>query len=319
MDAAAYRPRPQGTVAGGALVLEHLRVEGMRLRIGHLPAPASGGPGTVVVLPGRAEFIEKYGEVLAALRDWGYAVAILDWRGQGGSDRFLPLRHRGHVAQVEDYLADLDALVARVAALGLPGPHLLLSHSMGGHIGLRYLHDHPGRFAAAAMVAPMFGIRLAPTPEPLARLLCDAAIRLGGGWRYAPGQRDFMIERYRFARNRLTSSPERHAVLRSHVAATPELALGGVTYSWLGAALRSLQLTRRPGYLEAIPTPILVCQAGAERIVSNRAQVLTVRRLPRARLIVFPGGRHELLMERDEIRDPVLAAIRAFLAEPVRP
>ena len=76
-----------------------------------------------------------------------------------------------------------------------------------------------------------------------------------------------------FARNRLTSSPERYAELRRRVAATPELALGGVTYGWLAAALRSIALTRRPGYLEAIATPILVCQAGAERIVSNRAQV----------------------------------------------
>ena len=317
MAAAASRIAAAGS-GPSPLVLEFAQVDGMRVRLGH--ARPHGRPrGTVLVLPGRAEFIEKYRETLADLTSAGFAVIILDWRGQGGSDRFILRRQPDHVTRFEAYLADLAAVHDRLRQLALPGPHLLLAHSMGGHIGLRYLHDHPGRFAAAAMVAPMFGIRLAPTPEPLARLLCDAAIRLGGGWRYAPGQRDFMIERYRFARNRLTSSPERHAVLRSHVAATPELALGGVTYGWLGAALRSLQLTRRPGYLEAIPTPILVCQAGAERIVSNRAQVLTVRRLPRARLIVFPGGRHELLMERDEIRDPVLAAIRAFLAEPVRP
>ena len=106
--------------------------------------------------------------------------------------------------------------------------------------------------------------------------------------------------------------------LRRRVAATPELALGGVTYGWLAAALRSIALTRRPGYLEAISTPILVCQAGAERIVSNRAQVETVRRLPNGRLLAFPGARHELLLERDEIRDQVLAAFRAFAAEVTR-
>ena len=314
MDAAAYRARPQGTVADGALVLEHLRVEGMRLRIGHLPPPASGGPGTVVVLPGRAEFIEKYGEVMAALRDWGYAVAILDWRGQGGSDRFLPLRHRGHVAQVEDYLADLDALVARVAALGLPGPHLILSHSMGGHIGLRYLHDHPGRFAAAAMVAPMFGIRLAPTPEPLARAICRAAIALGASTRYAPGQRDVDLARFVFATNKLTTSPERYAAFLRQLADTPDMALGGVTYGWLDAAFRSLQVARRPGYLEAIRTPILVCQAGAELIVSNRAQEAVVRRLPHGRLAHFPDAKHELLMERTEIRQQVIDSFEAFVA-----
>ena len=130
-----------------------------------------------------------------------------------------------------------------------------------------------------------------------------------------PGQRDVDLARYVFARNRLTSSPERHALLRQHVTSCPELALGGVTYGWLGAALRSIQLIRRPGYLEAITTPILVCQAGRERIVSNRAQVAVVRRLPRARLVRFPEGRHELLMERDEIRDRVLEVIADFFAE----
>jgi lysophospholipase len=318
MDAPAPGPESPPSEALLALELEQVEVAGMRVRLGHLAPPAGAARGTVMVLPGRAEFIEKYAETLTAVQGWGYAAAILDWRGQGGSDRFLAYRHRGHVAQVEDYLADLDAVRARIVALRLPAPHLILSHSMGGHIALRYLHAHPDRFAAAAMVAPMFGIRLAPTPEPVARLLCDAAIRLGGAWRYAPGQRDFMLERYVFARNRLTSSPERHALLRRHVAATPELALGGVTYGWLGAALRSLQLTRRPGYLEAIPTPILICQAGTERIVSNRAQAAAVRRLPHGRLQAFPGGRHELLMERDEIRDRVLDAIRTFFAEITR-
>jgi lysophospholipase len=131
----------------------------------------------------------------------------------------------------------------------------------------------------------------------------------------APGQRDFALERYVFARNRLTSSPERYAELRRRVAATPELALGGVTYGWLAAALRSIELTRRPGYMEAISTPILVCQAGAELVVSNRAQVEAVRRLPAGQLLAFPGARHELLLECDQIRDRVLAAFRRFVAE----
>jgi lysophospholipase len=164
----------------------------------------------------------------------------------------------------------------------------------------------------------MFGIRLTPTPEPVARAICAAALRLGGSTRFAPGQRDFALQRYVFARNRLTSSPERYAELRRRVAATPELALGGVTFGWLAAALRSIELTRRPGYLEAIGTPILVCQAGADLIVSNRAQAATVRRLPNGRLITFAGARHELLLERDEIRDLVLAASREFADEVMR-
>jgi lysophospholipase len=296
------------------LQLETVTVAGMRLRLGHL-RPEGAARGTVVVLPGRAEFIEKYAEILTELLTWGFAAAILDWRGQGGSDRFLPQRDRGHVLAVSDYLADLDAFLERLDGLSLPGRFLMLAHSMGGHVGLRYLHGHPDRFVAAAMSAPMLGIHLGPTPVPVARALCSAAIRAGAGWRYAPGQRDVDLARYVFARNRLTSSPERYEELRRHIAATPELALGGVTYGWLGAALDSIAFVQRPGFLESITTPILILQAGRERIVSNRAEEVAVRRLPAARLAVFPEARHELLQERDEIRNPVLESIRAFFDE----
>lgn len=311
MDAPEPRSGLAWSLAMPPLELEMVHVAGMRVRMGHL-RPAGASRGTVVVLPGRAEFIEKYAETLTDLVDWGFAAAILDWRGQGGSDRFLPQRDRGHVAVVSDYLADLEAVLERLDRLSLPGPFVMLAHSMGGHIGLRYLHDHPARFVAAAMSAPMLGIHLGLTPVPVARALCQAAIRAGAGWRYAPGQYDVDLARYVFARNRLTSSAERYEDLRRHIAATPDLALGGVTYGWLGAALDSIALMRRPGFLESIATPILILQAGRERIVSNRAETAAARRLPTARLALFPDARHELLQERDEIRTPVFAAIRTF-------
>src|SRR5262249_54552388 len=141
-----------------------------------------------------------------------------------------------------------------------------------------------------------------------------AAIAVGAGTRYAPGQRDFDLARFAFATNKLTTDPERYAGFRRQLAATPELALGGVTYGWLGASLRSLIATRQARCLEAIETPMLVCQAGVERIVSNRAQEETVRRLPCGRLTRFPGAKHELLMERTEIREQVMAAIFEFAA-----
>ena len=312
--ASALKLDQSGRDAIAALAFETLRVAGIGLRIGH-HAPEAGRRGTVVLLPGRAEFIEKYAETLDELIADKLAVAILDWRGQGGSDRILDQRHRGHIVQVEDYLADLAALMARLDELQLPSPFVMLAHSMGGHVGLRYLHDRPGVFAGAVMTAPMFGIRLRPTPAPLARAICAAAIALGAATRYAPGQRDFDPARLVFARNRLTSCPDHHAGLVRQLTATPELALGGVTYGWLGAALRSITLTRRRGYLEAIQTPVLICQAGGERIVSNAAQLATVRRLPRGRLLRFAGARHELLQERQEIRQQVMAAFRAFAAE----
>jgi lysophospholipase len=290
----------------------------MRLRIGYCRPGHGPERGTVVALTGRAEFIEKYHETIGAFAGHGFSVAVFDWRGQGGSDRFLGRRHAGHIARIEDYLADLAAVLDRLEERRLPRPWLMLAHSMGGHIGLRHLHDRPGQFAGAMMSAPMFGIDLRPLPQPVARAICALAIGLGGVHRYAPGQRDFDLARLVYATNKLTTCPLQFEDLRRLLEATPELALGGVTYGWLAAALRSIALTRQPGFVEAITTPVLVCQAGQDRVVCNRSIPRLTRRLPHGRLLVVPEARHELLREREPIRQQVLDAFLAFADEVTR-
>ena len=232
MDAPAFRTDRPPDRRRAAARARALMVDGMRVRFGHLP-PSAGRPGhrRRPAGPGRVHR-EVWRDAGGASKQWGFAAAILDWRGQGGSDRFLAHRHRGHVVQVEDYLADLAAVHGQGRrSCACRGRLLMLSHSMGGHIGLRYLHAHGDQFAGSVMSAPMFGIRLTPTPEPVARAHLrrrDPAGRRARASRRASATS--RSERYVFARNRLTSSPERYAELRRRVAATPELALGGVTY-----------------------------------------------------------------------------------------
>lgn len=297
---------------------EHVRSGSVRIRVAHAAPPGTAaGRGTVVVLPGRAEFVEKYEETAADLLGRGFAVVAVDWRGQGLSDRLLPASDPGHVLDYREYLDDLDAALDRAAALALPGPLVMLAHSMGGQVGLRHLHDRPGRFAAAVMTAPMFGIRLAPLPTWFARLVAATGTGLGASGRYAPGQRAFAAAACRFEGNPLTGCPDRFATFRGLLLDRPELALGGVTYGWLAASLRSIALTRRRGYVERIATPVLVCQSGLERIVCNRTQSELAARLPAGRLVTFPDARHEILMERPAVRARFFEVLEAFLAEVV--
>ena len=267
----------------------------------------------MVVLQGRGEFIEKYQETVGDLLARGFAVAIVEWRGQGRSGRAGPHLVRGHIQDFEHYLDDLRRALAHLDERRGARPYLMLGHSMGGHLGLRFLHDRPGVFTAAVMTAPMFDIDLKGVPGAVARGLGALAVRLGAASWYAPGQRDFRLDRCRFDNNPLTTCPRRFARFRELLANEPELCIGGVTYGWLDASLRSIALTRRPGWLEAIGTPMLICQAAAERIVSNRAQEEFAARLPRARLVRFPGARHELFLERDAIRDELFRAFDAFV------
>ena len=60
--------------------------DGDRLRTAIFDAaPGTPRRGVCVLLNGQTEFIEKYDEVIGELQGRGFAVATLDWRGQGGS------------------------------------------------------------------------------------------------------------------------------------------------------------------------------------------------------------------------------------------
>src|SRR5271169_7067167 len=84
--------------------------DGVSLRFARW-APPPGRKGTVCLFQGRAEFIEKYFETVRDLRARGFAVATLDWRGQGLSDRALRNSRKGHVTDFSRYDVDLDTFI----------------------------------------------------------------------------------------------------------------------------------------------------------------------------------------------------------------
>ena len=101
-------------------------------------APTAAGRGTVCILQGRAEFIEKYFETISDLRRRGFAVVAFDWRGQGLSGRQLANPGKGHVRSFSDYRRDLEAIRAtRCSSPTCRSRISPLAHSMGGAIALR--------------------------------------------------------------------------------------------------------------------------------------------------------------------------------------
>ncbi len=61
------------------------------------PENGAASRGTCVLLNGQSEFIEKYFDVIDALRQRGFAVATMDWHNQGASPRPLPDPLKVHV------------------------------------------------------------------------------------------------------------------------------------------------------------------------------------------------------------------------------
>lgn len=287
--------------------------DGLRLRAAHWP----GGPrGTVLLLNGRTEFIEKYLEPVQELRSRGFAVWTLDWRGQGLSSRLLPSPLPGHAVRFTDYLDDLDPLL-RLVLPGVQGrPLVLLAHSMGGHLGARLLARRPGLFARAILCAPMMDFRRKRGLTLRAvRLVAWAACLVPGvAARPGPGTARLPPLDRPFEDNPLTGCPDRYAADAAWQRDRPALQVGGATWGWLRAASASIAALHRPDAVRAITLPVLVLVAGDDRLVDNRATRRFAARLPDAELVEFPGARHELLREHDRRRILAWAAIDRFLA-----
>jgi len=289
-NAPLYDDVAEGPAGGRAWWLT--AADGVRIRAAVWNA---GAPkGTVLLLPGRTEYIEKYGRAAGDLAQRGYATVSLDFRGQGLADRALPDVMSGHVQDFAEFQRDMDAVVGLIDQLSLPGPRYLLSHSMGGCIALRSL-TRGLRVQAAAFSSPMWGISMAAWMRPVAQALARASSWFNLAHKYAPGTggKTYVLDAP-FEANVLTSDPDMWAYMQRQVAAHPDLALGGPSMGWLRAALaecQALSVLNSPAY----PA---VCALGlAEKVVDTAPIHLRMARWPGGRLDLYPGAEHEVMME----------------------
>ena len=308
---------PMNPSPAGAQVEELLAVDGVRLRAARW-APKGAPRGTVALLGGRAEFIEKHFETIGDLVDRSFCVAALDWRGQGGSERQLGDRGKHHIDDFSLYERDLQAFVSEVVAPYCPKPWFALGHSMGAAILLMIAHAGRLPFERMALTSPMIRIAGLRHPE-IARFGIEALDFIGLGGMYSPGGgRGEPIAAGPFEGNPLTSDPVRFARIASTVQADPHVGVGWPTVGWVHSAFRLMRAFEDPNYPREILTPALVIAAGADRVTETPACERFVARMRAGRLIVVEGAQHELLIERDRFRDQFWAAFDAFIpgAEP---
>ncbi len=272
------------------------------LRYGIWRSDKAASRGTVVLLSGRTEFMEKYTEIIGELQQRGFDVYSFDWRGQGLSSRMLSNRHKGFVRTYDDYISDLAVFVDKLVKPQAVSPLIILAHSMGGHIALRYLHKHQGAIERAILVSPMIDILTSPFPRWFAKGITRIAGKAGWDQDYAVGSGDYFSEDEKFEGNLLTSDPVRFMDEKRAIKENPDLALGGVTYGWLLATFASIDILAAPGFGKDITIPILMVSAGSDKIVSLDAQQSICARLKQCRFKVIPKARHEILKETDAVR-----------------
>jgi lysophospholipase len=298
-------PVPDGAVAGTVRT-----PDGVELRFARWDSAA--GKGTVCLFGGRGEFIEKYFETIGELRQRGFAVATMDWRGQGHSSRQLPDPRKGHVEDFSEYETDLETFMSQVVLPNCPKPHFAMTHSMGGAVVLRGMHSGRRWFERAFLIAPMIDFPRAWIARP-ARVLMRVLRLAGFGTRYVPGGHVDGGRTSRFDGNPLTSDPVRYARNAALVTQDPTLGIGGPTVDWLDAALDTIAAFAAANYAAKIDTPTLMIGAGADTIVSAPAIGRFADRLAAGSHRLIEGSRHEILQERDRYRAQVWAAFDAFM------
>ena len=302
---------PGNDIPDGMSVGELTTPDGVRLRYA-LSLSASAGRGTVCIFQGRAEIIEKYFETVRELNERGFAVALLDFRGQGGSDRLAANPLRGHIKSFRQYDTDVETFMTGLVLPDCPPPYYAVGHSTGGNILLRTLRSRTW-FNCAVLSSPLLGFPKSRAALASAKFAASVAVALGFGRAFVPGLGARAVIAADFAGNALTSDQRRFVRYAEILKKNPALAVAGPTFSWIYAAFLSIaELARLPAS-QAMRTPVMIVAAGDDHVVSTEASRQFAKKVPGVACVVIENARHELLMERDRYRTQFWAAFDAFL------
>lgn len=272
----------------------------------------SSNKKTIVILPGRTEPALKYAELVYDLKNLGFNFFILDHQGQGASDRLLADTHKGYVKHFNDYAVDFSGWLDEVVVPESQGhERYLIAHSMGGAIGTIYLAYGKDTFKKAVLSAPMFEVNTKPYKENIGRILTSVLVLAQQGSKYAPDRGPYIPEEDTFEKNEVTHSIPRFDAAKAIFTTWPELVLGGPTNRWVN---QSLKATKKIDILASkVKIPVLMFQSGLDLIVKLPRQTSFCQKHHDCKLVKFDQAHHELLQETDDIRDPIMKDIKAFL------
>lgn len=296
----------------GALAGTFSARDGCKIRYAIFKKTVAPHQGTVVILHGRNECIEKYFETVRNLSKRGLAVATFDWRGQGGSDRLIADPARGYVDSFDEYVGDLETFFEKIVLPDCPGPYFILGHSTGSLVALLAAPLLINRIERMVLCAPLIELN---SPRFSMRALSTTAAMLnsiGLGRMYlAGGPRPREVRP--FAGNKLTTDKGRYQRNTDLFKKARHLGLGGPTVSWVSAFCRASAEITDPDFIAGLHIPVLIVAAGADEVVSNRAIEKFAHRMRSGQLVTIIGARHEILQEADHYREQFFAAFDAFV------
>lgn len=303
-------------IPAGASVRYWPAPDGWHLRAFAWPAETATPRGSILFQGGRGDVFEKYLEAFAHWHAQGWTVTAFDWRGQGGSGRLTRAANCGHIDDFGTFIADLRAFAAEWQA-ATPGPHVVMGHSMGGHLVLRGLVEGAITPDAAVLVAPMLGFRspFGPLGERMARILGGVGDSSRPAWK--GNEKPYTTDT---RASLLTHDAERYADEIWWQTHQPETVTGPPSWRWVIEAFRSMRETAADPRLKTMRVPVLMLVAKADGLVDARAALKLAPKLRDARVVAFgPESAHEILREADAVRNRAIGEIDLFLAARAQP
>jgi len=255
--------------------------------------------GALLILPGRGEPLHKYAELVYDLRDLGYSIYLMSHRGQGESGLIEDCSIQ-YVESYDDYVHDIEVF-SRIVNRRDHRSVFVLGHSMGGAIGTLYSLKHPTAFKGLILSAPMFDMNTSPYPKGVAKVLAKTMVFTGFG--KSKGASDS---------KQVTSSDSRQAITNDVLAKHSSIESQNISFGWAKASFDVLK-TFKHADMSSMP-PVLMLQAGNDLHVPSEGQNEICKKMDSCYTVRFPESFHEILMERDSIRDSALISIRKFLA-----
>lgn len=279
--------------------------DGVRLRTRH--HEVGDARADILVFPGRGDLAEKYDALASRAADRRVGMHVVDWRGQGRSDRGPVPRGALHVDDFAEYQRDVDAFLA---PLTTDRPRLALAYSMGGlillHSLLRAQPPTDLHVDAAVLISPMWRFRTA-TPEPLVGAIARVAVGAGHATSWAAGERWIDPVDCTLDSNMAVDHADAFERLQELRLPRPDEVVTGSTWGWSTAAVTAMRKLRRQD-LATVRIPMTVLSSATDRSVDPREHARLVDRLPHAELLRFTG-RHDLLAEGGGVGDAVAEVI----------